>query len=78
MSFAVETQGLDGRITTVQGGRRCRGGREREPGVARVQPVRCVSYRYDTPTPAAVVGRLLSHVANNHLIPATEDVAPRA
>ncbi len=36
---------------------------------------RYVSYWYDATTPSAVVGRLPSHIANNHLIPATEDVA---
>jgi len=40
-----------------------------------LQPVRYVSYRYDTTAPAALVGRLPSHVANNHLTPGTEDVA---
>lgn len=36
---------------------------------------RYVSYWYDASTPPAVVGELPSHIANNHLIPATEDVA---
>jgi hypothetical protein len=36
---------------------------------------RYVSYWYDGGTPASVIGRLPSHVANNHLIPATEEVA---
>lgn len=36
---------------------------------------RYVSYRYDSGTPRAVVGRLPTHIANNHLIPASDDVA---
>lgn len=36
---------------------------------------RYVSYRYDASTPPTAVGQLLSHIANNHLIPATEEVA---
>jgi len=36
---------------------------------------RYVSYWYDASTPSAVIGRLPAHVANNHLVPATEEVA---
>src|SRR3990172_1073649 len=36
---------------------------------------RYVSYWYDAGTPSFAVGKLPSHIANNHLIPATEDVA---
>jgi hypothetical protein len=36
---------------------------------------RYVSYWYDAETPAEVRGRIPSHVANHHLIPATEEVA---
>jgi hypothetical protein len=36
---------------------------------------RYVSYWYDSGTPPAVVGRLPTHIANNHLIPASDDVA---
>ncbi len=36
---------------------------------------RYVSYWYDGTTPPFAVGQLPSHIANNHLIPATEDVA---
>ena len=36
---------------------------------------RYVSYWYDAGTPAFAVGKLPSHIANNHLIPADEDVA---
>jgi hypothetical protein len=36
---------------------------------------RYVSFWYDAKVPAAVRGQLQSHIANNHLIPATEDVA---
>ncbi|HSB18902.1 MAG TPA: hypothetical protein VLD85_02720 [Anaeromyxobacteraceae bacterium] len=36
---------------------------------------RYVSYWYDSATPPAVVGKLPTHVANNHLIPASDDVA---
>ena len=36
---------------------------------------RYVSYWYDATIPSAVVGHLPSHIANNHLIPATENVA---
>jgi hypothetical protein len=36
---------------------------------------RYVSYWYDGSTPSAVIGRLPSHVANNHLIPSTDEVA---
>jgi hypothetical protein len=36
---------------------------------------RYVSYWYDATTPPVAVGRLPSHIANNHLIPSTEDVA---
>jgi hypothetical protein len=36
---------------------------------------RYVSYWYDAATPAAAVGMLPSHVANNHLIPANEEVS---
>ena len=36
---------------------------------------RYVSYWYDATTPSAAIGRLPTHVANNHLIPATEEVA---
>ena len=36
---------------------------------------RYVSYRYDAGTPAVAVGKLPSHIANNHLIPANEEVA---
>jgi hypothetical protein len=36
---------------------------------------RYVSYWYDAGTPPAVIGRLPSHVANNHLIPSTGEVA---
>lgn len=38
---------------------------------------RYVSYWYDGRTPPAAVAQLRSHVANNHLIPASEDVADR-
>jgi hypothetical protein len=34
-----------------------------------------VSYWYDAGTPAVAVGKLPSHIANNHLIPANEEVA---
>jgi hypothetical protein len=36
---------------------------------------RYVSYWYDARTPSAAVAQVRSHVANNHLIPAGEDVA---
>ncbi len=36
---------------------------------------RYASYRYDADTPRAAVGKLASHVANHHLIPASGDVA---
>ena len=36
---------------------------------------RYVSYWYDGRTPGTVIGRLPSHVASNHLIPSTEEVA---
>lgn len=36
---------------------------------------RYVSYWYDAETPSTVVGRLRSHIANNHLIPSSEEVA---
>jgi hypothetical protein len=36
---------------------------------------RYVSYWYDAGTPPSAVGQLPSHVANNHLIPASEEVA---
>lgn len=36
---------------------------------------RYVSYWYDASTPPSAVGRLPSHIANNHLIPASPDVA---
>ncbi len=36
---------------------------------------RYVSYWYDAGTPSLAVGKLPSHVANNHLIPANEEVA---
>ena len=36
---------------------------------------RYVSYWYDAGTPSFAVGKFPSHIANNHLIPATEDVA---
>lgn len=36
---------------------------------------RYVSYWYDASTPPAAVGQLPSHIANNHLIPASDDVA---
>ena len=36
---------------------------------------RYVSYWYDGATPAGVVAKLASHVANHHLIPADEEVA---
>lgn len=35
---------------------------------------RYVSYWYDAGTPPSAVGRLPSHIANNHLIPADDDV----
>ncbi len=38
---------------------------------------RYVSYWYDASTPPSAVGQLRSHVANNHLIPASEEVADR-
>lgn len=38
---------------------------------------RYVSYWYDAATPPSAVGQLRSHVANNHLIPASEEVADR-
>lgn len=38
---------------------------------------RYVSYWYDARTPPSAVGQLRSHIANNHLIPASEDVAER-
>ena len=36
---------------------------------------RYVSYWYDAGTPAVAVGKLPSHIANNHLIPANDEVA---
>ena len=36
---------------------------------------RYVSYWYDASTPLGAVGQLPSHIANNHLIPATDEVA---
>jgi hypothetical protein len=36
---------------------------------------RYVSYWYDASTTSAAIGRLPTHIANNHLIPATEEVA---
>jgi hypothetical protein len=36
---------------------------------------RYVSYWYDAGTPGVAVGKLPSHIANNHLIPANEEVA---
>jgi hypothetical protein len=36
---------------------------------------RYVSYWYDSGTPPAAVSRLPTHIANNHLIPASDDVA---
>lgn len=36
---------------------------------------RYVSYWYDAATPVGAVGRLPSHIANNHLIPAGEEIA---
>jgi hypothetical protein len=36
---------------------------------------RYVSYWYDATTPSSAVGKLPSHIANNHLIPADEEVA---
>lgn len=36
---------------------------------------RYVSYWYDAATPSGAVGRLPSHIANNHLIPAAAEVA---
>jgi hypothetical protein len=39
---------------------------------------RYVSYWYDATTPSVAVGHVPSHIANNHFIPATEDVGPRA
>jgi hypothetical protein len=36
---------------------------------------RYVSYWYDATTPSAVIGRLPTHLANNHLIPAAGDIA---
>jgi hypothetical protein len=38
---------------------------------------RYVSYRYDAATPRAAVPALPGHIANNHLIPASEEVADR-
>ena len=35
---------------------------------------RYVSYWYDASTPSAVIGRLPSHVANNHLIPSSDEI----
>src|SRR6266568_850283 len=35
---------------------------------------RYVSYWYDGSTPSAAVGRLPTHIANNHLIPASDEV----
>jgi len=35
---------------------------------------RYVSYSYDASTPSAAVGRLPTHIANNHLIPASDEV----
>ncbi len=36
---------------------------------------RYVSYHYDAGTPSSAAGKLPSHIANNHLIPATDEVS---